>query len=79
MNDNELKQSIIKDIKKKGSESIKIIAERYEECQYIPRRKTRKIISELIKDKILVRVDDIDCFGNKVDDVVINEECDYYE
>ena len=79
MDDNELKQSIIKDIKKKGSESIKIIAKRYEECQYIPRRKTRKIISELIKEKILVRVDDIDCFGNKVDDVVINEECDYYE
>ena len=78
MDDNELKQSIIKDIKKKGSESIKIIAERYEECQYISRRKTRKIISELIKDKILVRVDDTDCFGNKVDDVVINDECDHY-
>ena len=36
-----LKQSIIKDIRKKGSESIKIIAERYEECQYISKRKTR--------------------------------------
>ena len=78
MDDNELKQSIIKYVKKKGSESIKIIAKRYEECQYIPRRKTRKIISELIKDKILVRVDDTDCFGNKVDDVVLNDGSDYY-
>lgn len=74
MNVDELKQNIIEYVKKKGSKSIKVIAEIFEIYQGIPRRETRKIISELIADGILVKVDDVDCYGRKVDDVVINKE-----
>lgn len=74
MNDEKLRQSIIEGIKKEGSESMKVITKRYEECQGIPRSHTRSIINELIRNGILVKVDDIDCFGNKIDDVVINDD-----
>lgn len=73
MGDEELKQDIFEFIKKKGSMSIKAITEIYEGGLEVPRRKTRQIIRELISDGVLVRVDDVDCYGRKVDDVAINE------
>lgn len=72
MNKECLKNDIIELIKKHGNISIKEITRIYNECLNIPKRDTRKIINELINDKILVRIDDVDCFGNKIDEVTMN-------
>lgn len=69
-----LKKDIVELVEKKGEVSIKEIARIYYDGLYVPKRETRAIIKELIAEKILVRVDDVDAFGKKVDDVVINDD-----
>lgn len=69
----ELKEDIIKLVLDKEQLSIKEIARLYNETQYISKRLIKEIIKELIAQGILVKVDDLDHFGNNVDDVVLNE------
>lgn len=69
----ELKEDIIKLVLDREQLSIKEIARLYNETQYISKRLVKEIIKELIVQGILVKVDDLDHFGNNVDDVVLNE------
>lgn len=69
----ELKEDIIKLVLVKEQLSIKEIARLYNETQYISKRLIKEIIKELIAQGILVKVEDLDHFGNNVDDVVLNE------
>lgn len=70
MSKEDLKLDILNFIKDKQQISIKEIVKIYYDCKYISKRETRAIIKELINDKVIIPVDDVDCYGNKVDDVI---------
>lgn len=73
----ELKDGIIKLVRDRGQLSITKIANLYNETQYISKRIVREAIKELLTQGILVIVDDVDNFGNKADDVILDEDYEY--
>lgn len=68
-----LRERILSDVERNQS-SIKELARIYDEYHAIPRRETRAVIREMLAEGIIVRVDEVDCWGKKVDWILKNEE-----
>lgn len=68
-----IEENIIDIVKEKGQVSIKELCRMCYDCRYIPKRETRKVINHLIEQGVFVKVYDVDCFGNRVDDIVISD------